>query len=398
MSDASLLVAWVGVWALIGSLIGSFANVVVYRWPRGLSVVRPRSACPHCRRTLGPLELLPVVSWLLQRGRCRGCGGAIAARYALVESTMAVAFAAIALAHPVDEALWTALPLLALFAMLLMAALIDLDTYLLPDALTLPAGAVAVLGAFLYAPGRGLPTPAEALLGALIAAGVLVLINRLGALALRRFRDTRERLAPISLDTVNVAAVVGVIGGLWVALAAGALQVLASALARRPLRLPEPALYGLWLLGLVAVGVGGLGAAWGVDLVAALRGSLAGAGAFAALGALWWWVAEWRSEDRRSPLEQAGAPPGAADDDEEPIAMGFGDVKLALPLGGMLGWEAFLVSLLLAVLLGAVVGVTQRLLGGSRYVPFGPFMVVGGFAALLVADPLITWYLGLLGV
>ena len=394
MSDASLHAAWVALWALVGSLVGSFGNVVVYRWPRGLSVVWPRSACPHCRRTLGPLELVPVLSWLVQRGRCRGCGGGIALRYPLVEATMAVAFAAIAFAHPVAEAHWTALPLLALVAMLFMAALIDFDTYLLPDALTLPAAAVALLGAFLYAPGRGLPTPDEALLGAAIAAGILVLINRLGALVLRRFRDTRERLAPISLDTVNAAALAGMVGGLWAALVVGALQVLGSALARRPLRLPEPHLYALWALALVAVGAGGLAEAWGVDLVAGLRGSLAGAGAFAGLGALWWWIAEWRSEDRRAPLEQAGEP----QDDEEPVAMGFGDVKLALPLGAMLGWEAFLVGLLLAVLLGAVVGVAQRMLGGSRFVPFGPFMVIGGVAALLVADPLIGWYLGLLGV
>ncbi|MDF1522686.1 MAG: A24 family peptidase, partial [Trueperaceae bacterium] len=79
-------------------------------------------------------------------------------------------------------------------------------------------------------------------------------------------------------------------------------------------------------------------------------------------------------------------------------AMGFGDVKLAAPLGAFLGWDGFLVGLLFAVVLGAVIGVAQRLLGGSRFVPFGPFLVVGAFLALAFADPLIRWYLGLLGV
>jgi leader peptidase (prepilin peptidase) / N-methyltransferase len=139
----------------------------------------------------------------------------------------------------------------------------------------------------------------------------------------------------------------------------------------------------------------GVGAAWGVDAGAGIAGSVIGAGAFAFLGALWWWVADWRSSERRPPLEEAGPP---QDDDGEPVAMGFGDVKLAAPLGAMLGWEAFLVGLLLAVLLGAVIGVAQRLAGGSRFVPFGPFMVVGGFLALIVAQPLLGWYLGLLGV
>ena len=394
MTEASAHATWVVLWAVVGSLIGSFGNVVVYRWPRGESVVRPRSRCPRCERVLSPLDLVPVLSWLVLRGRCRSCGSAISTRYPLVEATMALGFGLLAWSFPIIDAGASALPLMALFAMLLMAALIDLDTYLLPDGLTLGAAAVGLLGAFLYAPGFGLPTPREALIGAAVGVGVLVLINRIGGLALRRIKDTKERLWPVSLDTVNAAALAGVVGGVWVALAVGALQALASGVARRPLRLPEPLVYGLWLVALVFM-VSGVGAAWGVDAAASIAGSVIGAGAFAFVGAVWWWVVDWRSSERRAPLEEAG-PPG--DDDGEPVAMGFGDVKLAAPLGAMLGWEAFLVGLLLAVLLGAVIGVAQRLAGGSRFVPFGPFMVVGGFLALAVAEPLLGWYLGLLGV
>ena len=394
MSEAAAHATWVVLWAVIGSLIGSFGNVVVYRWPRGESVVRPRSRCPRCERVLGPLDLVPVLSWLALRGRCRSCGSAISPRYPLVEAAMALGFGLIAWAFPLIDAGASALPLMALFAMLGMAALIDLDTYLLPDGLTLSAAAVGLLGAFLYEPGLGLPTPREALIGAAVGVGVLVLINRIGGLVLRRIKDTKERLWPVSLDTVNAAAVAGAIGGVWVALAVGTLQALASAVARRPLRLPEPLVYALWLVALVLV-TSGIGTAWGVDAAAGIAGSVIGAGAFAFVGAVWWWVADWRSSDRRAPLEEAGPP---QDDDGEPIAMGFGDVKLAAPLGAMLGWEAFLVGLLLAVLLGAVIGVAQRLAGGSRFVPFGPFMVVGGFLALAVAQPLLGWYLGLLGV
>jgi leader peptidase (prepilin peptidase)/N-methyltransferase len=393
VSEAAAHAVWVALWAVVGSLIGSFGNVVVFRWPRGESVVRPRSRCPRCERVLGPLDLVPVLSWLALRGRCRSCGSAISPRYPLVEAAMALGFGLIAWAFPLIDAGASALPLMALFAMLLMAALIDLDTYLLPDGLTLGAAAVGLLGAFLYAPGVGLPTPPEALVGAAVGVGVLVLINRLGGLVLRRFADTKERLWPVSLDTVNAAALAGVVGGVWVALAVGTLQVLASGVARRPLRLPEPLVYALWLGALVLI-ASGLGEAWGVGAAAGIAGSVIGAGAFAFVGALWWWIAEWRSSERRAPLEESGPP----QDDDEPVAMGFGDVKLAAPLGAMLGWEAFLVGLLLAVLLGAVIGVAQRLAGGSRFVPFGPFMVVGGFLALLVAEPLLGWYLGLLGV
>jgi len=393
VSDGAVLVSWVALWTIVGALIGSFGNVVVYRWPRGESVVRPRSRCPHCQRTLAPIDLVPVLSWLALRGRCRTCRGAISGRYPAVEATMALGFGAIAWLLPLDTFGAAALPLMALFALLFIAALIDLDTFLLPDALTLPAAALALLATFVYPADQGLPTPAAALLGALVGAGVLVLINRVGALVLRRFRDTKERLWPVSLDTVNVAALSGMVGGLPLALAAGALLVLASGLARRPLRIAEPLLYALWLLALV-LAASGVSNVWGVDLAAALRGSVAGAGAFAAIGALWWWVADWRRDDSRVAEAASGLP----SDDEEPIAMGFGDVKLALPLGAMLGWEGFLVGLLIAVLLGALVGIAQRLAGGSRFVPFGPFMVVGAFLALLIADPVLAWYLGLLGV
>jgi leader peptidase (prepilin peptidase) / N-methyltransferase len=392
--------AWLTVVGVLGALIGSFGNVVVHRWPLGLSVVRPRSRCPRCERTLGPLDLVPILSWVVLRARCRSCGEPISARYPLVEGAMAAGFVALALTYPVEQAGLTVVPLLALYAMLLMAALIDLDTYLLPDALTLPALALALLGSFLYAPGWGLPTPGEALLGAAVAAGVLVLVNRLGGLVLRRFRDTTERLGPISLDTVHMAAVAGALGGLPVALVAGALQVVASAALRRPVRLPEGAVYAAWAAALLAVALGAT-AAWGVSALDGLVGSVAGAGAFALLGAVWWWIADWRTPaPAGGPAAASGATAasGLPADDEEPVAMGFGDVKLAGVLGAMLAWDGFLVALLYAVVLGAVVGVTLRLMGGSRFVPFGPFLVIGAFLALASAEPLLAWYLGLLGL
>ncbi len=387
--------AWIALVAIVGSLIGSFANVVVYRWPRGESVVRPRSRCPGCGRTLSPLDLVPVLSWLALRGRCRTCGARIAVRYPLVEAGFALAFGTLAWAYPIERFGLTLLPLLLLVSMLAMAALIDLDTYLLPDGLTLPAVAVGIVGAWAYHPAAGLPTPAEAAVGAAIAAGVLVLINRLGGLVLRRLRDTEERLWPFSLDAVNVAALAGMLGGRWWALAAGLAQVVLSGLARRPVRLPEPWVYALWLTALI-VALGGWTAAWGVGLVEALAGSLIGAGAFALLGAAWWWAVDLRaSETRKPPAEEAGAP---EDDEGEPVAMGFGDVKLAAALGALLGTTGFLVGLLLAVVIGAVVGVAQRLFGGSRFVPFGPFLVVGALLAWAFGDALVAWYLDLLGV
>src|SRR3954447_10709771 len=81
--------------ALFGLLIGSFLNVVAWRLPRGESLVRPRSKCPGCGTLVKPYDNVPVVSWLLLRGRCRGCGESISARYPVVEAVTCVLYVAV---------------------------------------------------------------------------------------------------------------------------------------------------------------------------------------------------------------------------------------------------------------------------------------------------------------
>ncbi len=81
--------------AVAGVIVGSFLNVVVYRVPRGLSVAAPPSFCPHCETRVRPVDNIPVVSWLVLRGRCRQCRAPISVRYPLVESATGIAFAAI---------------------------------------------------------------------------------------------------------------------------------------------------------------------------------------------------------------------------------------------------------------------------------------------------------------
>ncbi len=129
---------------VLGLAIGSFLNVVVWRVPRGESVARPASACPACAAPIRPRDNLPVVGWVLLRGRCRDCSTRISVRYPLVEASTGALFAVLAVRFGPDVALPAYLYLAAVG---LALALIDLDVRRLPDVLTLPS--YAVLGGLL---------------------------------------------------------------------------------------------------------------------------------------------------------------------------------------------------------------------------------------------------------
>ena len=143
-----LNVAIIVVVGLLGLLVGSFLNVVAYRLPIGKSVVAPPSACPKCGEHIKPWDNVPVVSWLVLRGRCRHCAEPISARYPLVELTTGLLFAAAAFrfSQPLD----IPAPTLAATAVLLLAYLyfaaisvvltvIDLDSHKLPNLIVLPS-------------------------------------------------------------------------------------------------------------------------------------------------------------------------------------------------------------------------------------------------------------------
>lgn len=126
---------------LFGLIIGSFLNVVIWRVPRGESLVTPASHCPSCDSGIAPYDNVPVLSWLVLRGRCRHCGSRISFRYPLVELLTAALFAAVG-ARFADS--W-ALPGFLLFAGALVAiSLIDLDHKIIPNRIVYPVGFAAV--------------------------------------------------------------------------------------------------------------------------------------------------------------------------------------------------------------------------------------------------------------
>jgi leader peptidase (prepilin peptidase) / N-methyltransferase len=127
---------------LLGLAVGSFLNVVIHRVPRGESLVRPGSHCPHCGAEVRAWHNIPVVGWLLLRGRCADCRAPISARYPLVEAGTAALFVAVAARFGWS---WPLPAYLYLAAVAVALAVIDLDVKRLPDPIVLPSYGVALL-------------------------------------------------------------------------------------------------------------------------------------------------------------------------------------------------------------------------------------------------------------
>lgn len=146
----------VSVAAIFGALVGSFLNVVIARVPKGLSVVRPPSRCPKCLRPIAWYENVPVISWLLLRGKCRGCDLPISIRYPLVE--LATSLLAVACVRQLGPTPWAAAAF-AFLAALVALTYIDLDHWLLPRRITIPFIALGAAASFL-AGGPGIASSA----------------------------------------------------------------------------------------------------------------------------------------------------------------------------------------------------------------------------------------------
>lgn len=187
---------------VMGALVGSFLNVVIYRVPAGDSVVRPPSACPGCGSRIRPWDNVPVVSWLVLRGRCRDCAAPISKRYPLVEALTAALFAAVTVrfAGSGDVAdLWAVPAFLLLTGLGVALSGIDLDVHRLPNPLVFTgylAGAPLLLAATFLGAGDGT--------GALVRAGI-------GAVAVFTFHFAAALVYPggMGFGDVKLAGVTG---------------------------------------------------------------------------------------------------------------------------------------------------------------------------------------------
>ena len=227
--------AWL---VLAAPVVGSFLGLVVDRWPRGEPFLWGRSHCPHCRHTLGALDLVPLVSWAALRQRCRYCSRPISAWYPSVEVAALMSALWAALAIPASLAWVTVLFGWALLTL----ALIDLKVFWLPSALTVPLG-IAGLAAMAFYLEEG---PIDQLIGAVIGYAAM----RGVAWLYRRFRG-REGLG--TGDATLLAALGAWVG--WLGLSTillyagigGLIVLMASSFGGRPITLTRRLAFGPYL-------------------------------------------------------------------------------------------------------------------------------------------------------
>ena len=335
---------------VFGATAGSFLNVVIHRMPRGESVVTPPSHCPKCGRGIRLVENLPIFSWILLRGRCRGCGLPISPRYLVVEALTGLLFVAAWLRFSPDQP-GAAVGAAILLAGFLAATVIDFEHFIIPDEITL-GGVVAGFLLSLLGPGlHGQESLAGALrssgLGIVVGAGSVYGVLRLGKLLFGRepvdiapgtrvvFHDSGIRLPDRDLPFADIFYR----DSDTIELAGKRVELSDRCFPEAKVRLSPSKL---------TVG--------------------------------------------ETVLDPESEPFLAAEADELTLpreAMGLGDVKFMAAIGAFLGWKATLFSLMFSSVLGAVVGVTLIATGRQQWsgrLPYGPYIAAAATAWLFGAS------------
>ncbi|MBU3665116.1 MAG: prepilin peptidase [Chthoniobacterales bacterium] len=334
---------------VFGLVVGSFLNAVIHRLPRGIGLSFPRrSFCPSCGRSLPWHENIPVLSWVLLRGRCSSCGAKISFRYPLVELLTAVVFVLIwrGFEPPVAAAYM-------IFAAILIAGtFIDLEHMILPDSLTV-GGAVAGVVLSMVVPGLQ-PGALEwderlraSIFGAAVGFAVLLAVVELGKLAFGRKRVALEPAEPFEISFNKGAP----------RLVFGAEEWELEEFFYRPTDVLEIHLQGgeVWHLGVRGVRRGGA-------------------------------LADYASAHGWKGAAEAVVVPREA--------MGFGDVKFMLTLGAFLGWPGALFSIGAGSVIGAFAGVlllAAGRLGEAGRIPFGPYLAAGALLWIAAGPDLVRW-------
>lgn len=345
--------------AILGAVVGSFLNVCIYRMPRNLKVNEPvRSFCPSCKKTIPWYRNIPLLSWLLLRGKCADCGTPIAFRYFLIEALTAGVFLALwqTFHLPLAPVYWIFLSLL------IVATFIDLEHLIIPDEITL--GGIGI-GLILSALAPSLHQEAiwwRGLLDGLAAAafGYFLVwgIVEAGKLA---FGKKRLKLDPAEAFVLKVEE-----DNAWLQLGEDSLPW--EDIFSRP--------SDELILECTDLRLGGETFPQGTVRIRYDRFQIEGRDF--------------------TPIEEAGGLAGTATSVTIPReAMGFGDVKFMGAIGAFIGWKGVLFTLFASSVVGSLVGVAVLLASRGREsarIPYGPFLALGAAIWLFGGQLLTDWY------
>lgn len=367
---ASLLDGWdkvpFGFWTVVffvfGAIVGSFLNVCICRMPDGVSVVTPASRCPKCGDRIPWYLNIPILSWIALRGKCRQCKTKISVRYPIVEFMTAILFAGVWMRYgdlgDVAGTLVLTLALGIFCSGLVVASFIDIDHFIIPDAITL-GGIAAGFLASLLAPGlHGEEVAYMALqssfLGIVVGGGIVYAALRIGKALFGRKKypiesgqraEFGETGIQIGEDTIPYEDV----------FYRKTDRVLASA---TRVELPDRCF-------------------WNCDVSLSPEKLVVGSETYNP------------SEVSRMSLEA----PAVVIPRE---AMGFGDVKFMAAIGAFLGWEATLFSIMASSILGAFAGVGAILIGKQEWssrIPYGPYIALAAILWIFGGDVWMTRFI-----
>lgn len=346
----------------LGTAVGSFLNVCIYRLPRDLSVNEPRrSFCPSCKKSIPWHQNIPLFSWLALRGKCANCGSRIAFRYFAVELLTALLFLAVWVVFPWQIALayWV------LVSLLIAATFIDFEHFIIPDEITI-GGTVA---------------------------GVLA------SLALPALMDETSRLRAGAWSLGAAALGYGL---LWIVLEGGKL-----AFGKRHIRLDTPTPFSWTRQGDDAeFVVGEEREQWSEHFARETDRMLLNCDEAEVDGRdfgntiLQFHYNRLAIGEETFQLDHVDRIAGVVRELQIPReAMGRGDLKFLAAIGAFLGWQAVLCAIFAGSLLGSLVGLTSMVLGKrawSAKIPFGPYLALGALIWMFFGVHLLGWYIGLL--
>ena len=346
----------------LGGAVGSFLNVCIYRLPVDLSINRPRrSFCPACKQPIPWHYNLPLISWIVLRGRCANCGAKIAFRYFAVELLTALLFLVIWRTFP-----WQAAIAYWIFvSFLIVGTFIDFEHFIIPDRVTIGgiiAGVVASLAvpALMETDSR-LAAGVRSLLAAALGYVILLLVLEAGKIAFGRKRIQFDAPTPFTWTKREDDAdfLVGSEKSLWS-------EHFAREKDRLLLQCDEAKInnhtYGNVTLDFHYDRVAVEGEEFLLDHVNEISGV---------------------ARELLIPRE----------------AMGRGDLKFLAAIGAFLGWRAVLFSLFAGSLLGSIIGLITLIVGKrvwSAKLPFGPYLAFGAVSWMFFGDVFLRWYAGLL--